>query len=432
MSKFDCFVNISDLSSDWTRVEYGFLKASNTQNTLKTCPHLSNILLKNFFFLIRLGPGWLSPSYASSSSTTSFSSSHTTSSSHTSSSSSSFSSSYTTSSSHTTSTSSSHTTTSSSFSYTSSSQATTSSSFSYTSSSHTTSSSSTSSTFSSTSSTTSSSTAEDVKFGHDVAQEATEHTADGRRQQVEDDGVQAGVEGAGEQSHLPPALVLPAGEAHHMGEVVGAKAAGEHQQGAQGQTYSAEPPPPADVRQAEEDADEVDVAEAADEEGRTEEHQEELQAQGQQHTQLLLAEVHVAPVGDLEGGVDSAVQLGHQRHNVDANEVEGTHHPEEDTGDDGVARPAVPRVHDGERHAQVALHTDGRQQQSAVVYGGVEQEVGERAQEVRQLPGHVVQGLLHLEGQEGEEEEVRDGEAEEEHVDGRGLAVDLAAEGVEG
>ena len=90
------------------------------------------------------------------------------------------------------------------------------------------------------------------------------------------------------------------------------------------------------------------------------------------------------------------------------------------------------RVHDGERHAQVALHTDGRQQQSAVVYGGVEQEVGERAQEIVQLPGHVVQGLLHLEGQEGEEDEVRDGEAEEEHVDGRGLAADLAGEGVEG
>lgn len=45
------------------------------------------------------------------------------------------------------------------------------------------------------------------------------------------------------------------------------------------------------------------------------------------------------------------------------------------------------------------------------------------------LPHHLIRGLFHFKRQEREEDEVRDGEVEEEHVDWGGPATHFAAEG---
>jgi len=131
------------------------------------------------------------------------------------------------------------------------------------------------------------------------------------------------------------------------------------------------------------------------------------------------------------GGVRGVVGAdeGHDEHDAEVDEAEN---PEEDAGGHGVHRPPLQGVLDGERHAEVALHADRREEEGAVVDGHVEDEAGQRAQGVGHFPQHVVHHLLHLEGQEGEEEEVGDGEVEEQDVDGRGLLLHFLAEGVEG
>lgn len=58
---------------------------------------------------------------------------------------------------------------------------------------------------------------------------------------------------------------------------------------------------------------------------------------------------------------------------------------------------------DGERDPQIALDTYCSEKKGAIVDGHVEDEAGHRAQEVRHVPVHVVDHLLHLEGQEEEE-----------------------------
>ena len=88
--------------------------------------------------------------------------------------------------------------------------------------------------------------------GSSEAPEAvTEHASD-RRREVEDDGVQAGIDGTGEQRYITPTLALFPNEPHHMGNGVGSKAEGKHQQ--------------LDVGQRRQNADEVDIAKEADEE----------------------------------------------------------------------------------------------------------------------------------------------------------------------
>lgn len=87
---------------------------------------------------------------------------------------------------------------------------------------------------------------------------------------------------------------------------------------------------------------------------------------------------------------------------------------------------------DGESYAQVALDADGGEEEGAVVDGHVEDKTRDGAESVGQLPLHVVVGLLHLEGQKQQEEEVRDGQVEEEDVDRCGFPPHLLQEGVEG
>ena len=223
------------------------------------------------------------------------------------------------------------------------------------------------------------STLQDVQFGHAVPETVTENAPDGRGREVEDDGVQAGVEGAGEQSYVPPVLAVLADEPHHVGHVVGPERHGEHQESSQCQADGPEAAAPADAGQAGQDADEVDVAETADEEGHAEEHQKDFEADRKQDTQLLRGEVQVTRFGregaHLGGAVaDRGVFFRNRGHDVHDAEVQEGDQPEQETGHHGVARPATQGVPEGERHPQVAFYTNCGQDENAVVDGGLEKK----------------------------------------------------------
>lgn len=277
------------------------------------------------------------------------------------------------------------------------------------------------------------STPQGVQLGGDFPEAAVQRAPDCRGRHVEDERIQAGVGGAEEQSRVPPLQAVLKGVAHHVGGVVRPEADDEHQQRAERQADAAQPPPPADVWKTGQDADEVDVAEAADEEGDAEEHEEELQADRQQDVQLLCCEVQVAG-GLRAAAVDVEVRVFAPpvvRHDVDEAEVQRAHQPEHDAGPNGIARPAACGVPQREGDTQVTVDAHRREQQRAVVDGDVEDEARERTQRVGQQPGHVVVGLLHLKRQENQKNEVGDGEVEQEDVYGRRLAAQFAAERAE-
>ncbi len=225
-----------------------------------------------------------------------------------------------------------------------------------------------------------------------------------------------------------------------MGGVVRPKTDGKYYQRAKRQTNGTQPPAPADVWKTGQDEDEVDVAEAADEEGDAEENEEELQADWQQDVELFPGEIQVAGgwrQGRALGGAAIVVvtvctfaPLG-VGHDVDDAEVQRGHHPEHDAGPHGIARSATQGIPEGVGDPQVALHAHSCKEQGAVVDGDVEQKTSERTQGVGQHPGHVVGGLLHFKWQESQEDEVGDGEVEEEDVYRGCLATHLAAEGAE-
>lgn len=117
------------------------------------------------------------------------------------------------------------------------------------------------------------------------------------------------------------------------------------------------------------------------------------------------------------------------KHNAEVGEAEN---PAEDARGDSVHWSPLQGVLNGERHTQVALDTDGGEEEGAVVDGHVEDEAGQRTEDVGHVPAHVVHHFLHLEGQEEEEEEIGDGQVEEQDVDGHGFLPHFFAEGVEG
>lgn len=94
---------------------------------------------------------------------------------------------------------------------------------------------------------------QDVHFGHDALKAAFEHPSNSGRRKVEDDRVEAGVERAGEERSVPPALAFFSGKAYHMGHVVRPEADGKHQQGPQRQTNGPQTAPSADVRETGQD-----------------------------------------------------------------------------------------------------------------------------------------------------------------------------------
>lgn len=220
-----------------------------------------------------------------------------------------------------------------------------------------------------------------------------------------------------------------------MGGVVRPKTESKYCQCAESQTNGTQPPAPADVWKSWQDEDKVDVAEAADEEGDAEENEEQLQAHWQQDAEFLLSENQVAGGWSLAATIVVVsvytfppLDVGYD---VDDAKVHRGHHPEHDTGQHRVTRPAAQGVPEGVGDPQVTLHTHSCEEQGAVVDGDVKHETTEGTKGIVHQPGHVVCGLLHFERQENQKDEVRDGQAEEEDVYRCCPAAHLAAEGAE-
>lgn len=108
----------------------------------------------------------------------------------------------------------------------------------------------------------------------------------------------------------------------------------------------------------------------------------------------------------------TAVLRWQEWHYVDNAKVQRSNEPEEQAGNHGVAWPTVNRVLDWKSNAQVAFHANPCQEKCAGVNSREEHKAAERAQVRRHSPNHVINCLFHLEGQEGEEDEVRDREVQ--------------------
>lgn len=214
-----------------------------------------------------------------------------------------------------------------------------------------------------------------------------------------------------------------------MGDVVRTKTDAEYDQCAKSQTNASQPPPPADIWETGQDKDQIDVAEAADDEGDAEEDEEELEAERQQDCKLFVGEIQVAARWRCGGSAAIGVSPLEVRHDVDDDEVQRRQQPEHDTGQQSITRPPMEGMPDGVGDPQVTLHTHGGEQQGAVVDGDIEEKPSEGTEGVGQQPLHVIKGLLHFKRQQSQENQVGDGQVEEEDVYRGWLAIHLAAEG---
>lgn len=159
-----------------------------------------------------------------------------------------------------------------------------------------------------------------------------QHAPDSCWRQVKDERIQTGIESAEQESLVSPRRTAFGDESHHVRNVVGSKAEREHQQRAQGKSNGSKLPPSANVWQARQDANEVDVAESADEQRDAEEHNAQLQAYRQQNMQLGISKLLIAHVPRRRAYPRGVVV----RHDVDDAKMEHGEHPEEDGGHHGV------------------------------------------------------------------------------------------------
>lgn len=169
-----------------------------------------------------------------------------------------------------------------------------------------------------------------------------------------------------------------------MRDIVGAETHGKHQKCSQSHPDGPQAPASVNVLQPGQNPDEIDVAKATNQERNAEKYNAELQADGQEHLQLVWWEILIAhrPVHvkrssrhrDIEA--QRVVQglwadKGHNEHNA---QVDDGENPEEDACGHGVFRPPLQRVLDGESHAEVALHAHRSQEEGASVDGHEENE----------------------------------------------------------
>lgn len=131
-----------------------------------------------------------------------------------------------------------------------------------------------------------------------------------------------------------------------------------------------------------------------------------------------------------KGGILS-VFSANIRHDVHNAQVQEGKNPDEDAAGDCIHRSPLQAVLDGESHTKVAFYTDCGEEESAVVNGHVEDEARQTAEDERHVPMHVLHHFMHLEGQEEEKEEVRDGEVEEQDVARGGFVPHFLAESIE-
>ena len=260
----------------------------------------------------------------------------------------------------------------------------------------------------------------------------SQHLADGhlgsdaesRGGEVEDDRVQAGVEGTKQQGVVPPRGAGACEKTQHMGEVVGKDTHKEDGQSTQRHPDGLLLLARADPGERVQDPDTAEVAEDANYERNQAEHDEELQTHREEDGQLLFGEVLVADGGVAWGEVRMVLDDEHDA------AVGGGEKPDDCAGHHRIERFVKLVVGDGIGHRQVTDHTDSHQQERAGVDSGEEGVGSDGAEELGQVPQHAGGRLVHLERQEEKKEEVGHSQVEQEDVCGSGFVVDLDAEGV--
>lgn len=135
--------------------------------------------------------------------------------------------------------------------------------------------------------------------------------------------------------------------------------------------------------------DEVDVAEAANQERDAEKDNTELQANREKDVQLSPGEIlitHLSITVVVTHGFIWRVFRADKGHNEHDAQVDKGENPEEDAGSDSVHRSALQAVLDRESHTEVALDADRSEEESAVVDGHVEDEARQRTEGVGHVP----------------------------------------------
>lgn len=184
-----------------------------------------------------------------------------------------------------------------------------------------------------------------------------------------------------------------------MRDIVGSKAQREHQQRAQGKSNGSKLSPSANVWQTRQDANEVDVAESADEQWDAEQHNAQLQAYWQQNTQLCISKLLIAHI-PRRWACPSWVVVWQD---IDNAKMDHGECPEEDGGHHSIDGSSSQGMLDGKSNSQIPLHTYCSEKKCAIIDGHIEDEARQRAQEVRHVPVHAIDHLLHLKGKEEKE-----------------------------
>lgn len=197
--------------------------------------------------------------------------------------------------------------------------------------------------------------------------------------EVENDRVQGGVEGAEEQRVYPPGRAVILDKSHNVGDVEGGKADNKVEQGGHCQANGPLLPAGLDVGQGGQYPDQMDVAKKADEERDEEEQNAHLQAGGKEEVQLGLGELFIAygDVGRVQICLVWALHL--VLDDVDAAAVGTGQEPAGEADQNRVDGPVFQLVLDGVGHPQIALHTDGCQEEGAAVDAAVVAEASDWA-----------------------------------------------------
>lgn len=235
-----------------------------------------------------------------------------------------------------------------------------------------------------------------------------------RRREIEKQGVQAGIEGTEYHSFRSPLGACPHVKPHQMGYVIRPEAHQEIKECHNSESHSSAPPLGPHMGLSEHDPHKAPVAEDGDHHGDKEEDKAQLKSHTKHQVQLGWVEVLVAgnfilhcdllgSVPVLDNDHDGAVTKGHD--------------PGDQSSNHSIQRPAGQLVLHGESHSQVALDADARQEPCAPVDATVEAETCEGTDYLRQFPPEFICSLNDLEGQQQQQQEVRQCQAEQEDVD---------------
>ena len=207
-----------------------------------------------------------------------------------------------------------------------------------------------------------------------------------------------------------------------MGHVVGPKADEEVKQ--RGCHKPCHPLLPVLAGSPTEHAQQAAIAVAGDEQGHPEKDHSHLQPDRQEDGQLILLEFLVT------GAIDTLAVGGVPREfgDIDHAAVRACQEPAGPADQASLEKPGPGLVPQRVGHTQEALNAHSCQEEGGEIDGGEKEESGEGAEDEGQGPAHATGRLHHSEGQEEQQEQVRQGQVQQEHVHGHWAALQLAGE----